>query len=141
MNTDINGEPRNTTSTTGNLARSSHTSVAPMEPERSVFAVNTDGVVKTTSEKTLDPLFTRDASTEFRSRWDIVQRGFVDDPQEAVRAGDELVAQVIKSLAETFANQRSAIEGELHQTDQASTENLRLGLRRYRSFFERLLSI
>jgi len=112
-----------------------------MEPDRAVFAVNTDGVVKTTSDKTLDALFTQDAAADFRSRWDIVQRGFVDDPQQAVRAGDELVAEVIKSLTETFSNQRSALEAELHQTDQASTENLRLGLRRYRSFFERLLSI
>lgn len=142
MSTEINGEPRNRVSITDDLARSSHTSEAPMvEPDRAVFAVNTDGVVKTTSEKTLDPLFTPDAATAFRSRWDVIQRGFVDDPQEAVRAGDELVAQVIKSLTETFSNQRSALEGELHQTDHASTENLRLGLRRYRSFFERLLSI
>jgi hypothetical protein len=110
MNTDINGEPRNRTSTTDDLERSSHASVAPMESDRPVFVVNTDGVVKTTSEKTLDPLFEQDAATDFRSRWDVVQRGFVDDPQEAVRAGDELVAQVIKSLAETFSNQRSALE-------------------------------
>lgn len=141
MNTEINAEPRNKTPTTDNLARTSHASVAPIEPDRSVFAVNTDGVVKTTSEKTLDPLFEQDAATDFRSRWDVVQRGFVDDPREAVRAADELVDQVIKSLAETFSNQRSALEGELHQTEQASTENLRLALRRYRSFFERLLSI
>jgi hypothetical protein len=140
MNTEINGEPRNRTSTTDDLAISSNAS-APMEPDRSVFAVNTDGVVKTTSEKTLDPLFAHEAATDFRARWDVVQRGFVDDPQEAVRAGDELVAEVIKSLTETFSNQRSALEGELRQTELASTENLRLALRRYRSFFERLLSI
>ncbi len=121
MNPEISGEPRNKTSTTDDLARSSHTPVEPMETERPVFAVNTDGVVKTTSEKTLDPLFEQDAATDFRSRWDVVQKSFVDDPQEAVRAGDELVAQVIKSLAETFSNQRSALEGELHQTEQAST--------------------
>jgi hypothetical protein len=133
MNTEISGETRDGASTLDDLAR--------MEPGRPVFAVNTDGVVKTTVEKTLDPLFTQDAATNFRSLWDGVQRGFVDDPQEAVRAADELVAQVIQSLTETFSDQRSALDAELHQTDQASTENLRLGLRRYRSFFERLLSI
>jgi hypothetical protein len=133
MNTEISGETRDGASTPDDSA--------PMEPGRPVFAVNTDGVVKTMVEKTLDPLFTQDAATNFRSRWDGVQRGFVDDPQEAVRAADELVAQVIQSLTETFSDQRSALDAELHQTDQASTENLRLGLRRYRSFFERLLSI
>jgi hypothetical protein len=90
-------------------------------------------------ESDLAPLFAEDVATEFRSRWDVVQRGFVDEPRQSVRAGDELVAQVIKSLAETFSGQRAAVEGE--RADQASTENLRLALRRYRSFFERLLSI
>ena len=83
----------------------------------------------------LASLFTEQAAAEFRSRWNVVQQGFVDDPQNAVRQGDELVAQVIKSLAETFATQRTALEG-----DSGSTEDLRLALRRYRSFFERLLS-
>ena len=90
-------------------------------------------------ETNLAPLFAEDVAGDFRSRWDAVQRGFVDDPQGSVRAGDELVAQVIKSLAETFSGQRAALEDS--RADQASTENLRLALRRYRSFFERLLSI
>jgi hypothetical protein len=141
MNGDING-PRNRTSTTDDhLAGASHPSSMPIEPDRAVFAVNTDGIVKTTSDKSLDPLFTADAATGFRSRWDVVQRSFVDDPQEAVRAADELVAQVTQSLEETFSNQRAALEGELNQTEPASTENLRLALRSYRAFFERLLSI
>jgi hypothetical protein len=48
---------------------------------------------------------------------------------------------VIKSLTETFSRQRSQLESQPNQTDQSSTENLRLALRHYRSFFERLLSI
>ena len=58
-----------------------------------------------------------------------------------MRQGDELVAQVLKSLTETFSNERSRLEGQLDQSDKASTENLRVALRRYRSFFERLLSL
>ena len=84
----------------------------------------------------LAPLFEQRTAQEYRTRWNVVQQGFVDDPPQAVRQGDELVAQVIKNLAETFAKQRAALEGE-----QGSTEDLRLALRRYRSFFERLLSI
>lgn len=87
-------------------------------------------------ERELAPLFEERAAHEYRTRWNIVQQGFVDDPRQAVRQGDELVAQVIKNLAETFAKQRATLEGE-----QGSTEGLRLALRRYRSFFERLLSI
>jgi hypothetical protein len=98
---------------------------------------NTD--VKT-EDKQLAPLFLPDVAKEFRARWDTVQIGFVDDPRQAVRQGDELVGQVMKSLAETFSNERATLEGQLDQTDKASTETLRVALQRYRSFFERLLS-
>jgi hypothetical protein len=92
------------------------------------------------AEKQLAALFLPDVANEFRSRWDAVQRGFVDDPSKAVRQADELVAQVMKGLAETFSNERTTLESEVDQTDKTSTEKLRVALRRYRSFFERLLS-
>ena len=93
-----------------------------------------------TEEMVLVPLFLPDVAKEFRSRWDTVQRGFVDDPRQAVRQGDELVVRVMKSLAETFSHERATLEGQVNQTGNASTETLRIALRRYRSFFERLLS-
>jgi hypothetical protein len=93
-----------------------------------------------TREKQLAPLFLPDVAKQFRARWDTVQIGFVDDPRQAVRQGDELVGQVMKSLAETFSNERATLECQLDQTDEASTETLRVALQRYRSFFERLLS-
>jgi len=92
-------------------------------------------------DEQLAPLFLPDVAKGFRSRWDDVQRSFVDDPRQAVREADELVAQVMKSLAETFSNERAKLEAQVDQTDKASTENLRIALRRYRSFFERLLSL
>ena len=141
MNTVINGEPQERNLTTADLAASANKPPS-SSSNRPVMEINTDGVAKIIEpESKLAPLFAEDAAADFRSRWDVIQRGFVDDPQQAVRAGDELVAQVIKSLAETFSNQRSTLEGELNQTDQSSTESLRLALRRYRSFFERLLTI
>ncbi|HJV60334.1 MAG TPA: hypothetical protein VJ743_05270 [Albitalea sp.] len=88
----------------------------------------------------LAALFPPDKAQEFRSRWDEVQIGFVDDPQRAVRQADELVAQVMKNLAETFAGQRAHFEGE-GAADGASTEAMRVALRRYRSFFQRLLAL
>lgn len=89
----------------------------------------------------LAELFPEDAAAAFRSRWDAVQIGFVDDPKQAVKQADELVAQVMKSLAESFSRQRSAIEGDVGGGNEASTENLRVALQRYRSFFQRLLSL
>jgi hypothetical protein len=89
----------------------------------------------------LEPLFPPDAAARYRTRWAEVQSGFVDDPRRAVAQGDELVAEVMKSLAESFAHERKRLEDELFHTGEASTETLRVGLRRYRSFFERLLSL
>jgi hypothetical protein len=92
-------------------------------------------------EERLVALFADDVARDFRSRWDAVQIGFVDDPKQAVQKADELVAQVMANLAQTFARERSELEGYLSGEQSASTENLRVALRRYRSFFQRLLSL
>ena len=86
-------------------------------------------------------LFMLESAKNFRDQWDAVQISFVDDPKQAVRKADELVAQVMKSLAETFSSEHTKLEAQVEQTEQASTENLRIALRRYRSFFQRLLSL
>jgi hypothetical protein len=65
----------------------------------------------------------------------------VDEPRRAVEQADSLVAGAMKRLAETFANERAKLEGQWDREENVSTENLRLALRRYRSFFGRLLSI
>jgi uncharacterized protein YukE len=99
------------------------------------------GASGATQQEPLAELFAGDAAKAFRSRWDAVQIGFVDDPKQAVKQADELVAQVMKSLAESFSRQRSTIEGDVGGGNEASTENLRVALQRYRSFFQRLLSL
>ena len=92
-------------------------------------------------DEALAALFLAPVAEDFRRRWDAVQIGFVDDPRQAVRSADELVAQVMKTLAETFAEQRSGIEAGVDRGGDADTENLRVALQRYRSFFQRLLSL
>jgi hypothetical protein len=87
------------------------------------------------------PLFDETASGEFRSRWDAVQTGFVDEPRRAVQDADSLVAEVMQRLADTFAKERSRLERQWSEGDDVSTEDLRIALRRYRSFFDRLLSL
>jgi len=86
-------------------------------------------------------LFARNDALDFRSRWEKIQIGFVDEPRTAVVDADELVANAIKRLAEVFAAERQKLEAEWAKTDNVSTEDLRLALRRYRSFFDRLLSV
>jgi hypothetical protein len=84
------------------------------------------------------PLIDEDKITGFRDRWQNVQTGFVDDPKQAVHQADELVAAVISALATTFAEHKSELEGQWQQGEPA-TEELRIALRRYRSFFDQLL--
>ena len=87
------------------------------------------------------PLFSEDASTQLRDRWTDVQAGFVDEPRSAVEQADSLVAEVMKRLADGFATERQALEQQWSSGGDASTEDLRVALRRYRSFFDRLLSV
>jgi hypothetical protein len=93
------------------------------------------------SGEALEALFTPDLAETYRLRWTSIQSGFVDDPRQAVRRGDELVAQIMTNLANTFAEERHRVEAQLDATGEGSTEELRVTLRRYRSFFERLLSL
>jgi len=87
------------------------------------------------------PLFAADDAQDYRSRWERIQTGFVDEPRKAVEQADELVANAIKRLAEVFAGERQKLEGEWDKNDNVSTEDLRVALRKYRSFFDRLLSV
>jgi hypothetical protein len=112
------------------------TSAREAEPQKSATTVE-----QHPQGEQLAALFTPDVAEDFRSRWDDVQISFVDDPKRAVQLADELVAQVMKSLAESFARQRSSIEAEVSGGEQVDTENLRVALRSYRSFFQRLLSL
>jgi hypothetical protein len=93
------------------------------------------------SEPKAAPLFSGNATDELRERWTDVQAGFVDEPKSTVEQADALVAEVMKRLADGFATERQALEQQWSRGDDASTEDLRLALRRYRSFFDRLLSI
>lgn len=92
-------------------------------------------------ERETGPLFSGDETNELRSRWDAIQVGFVDEPRRAVELADNLVAGTMKRLAEIFTDERSKLEGQWDQGENVSTEDLRLALRRYRSFFSRLLSV
>lgn len=96
-------------------------------------------VATETDEQTA--LFSQDESRNLHSQWDSVQVGFVDEPRQAVERADELVAGSMKRLAEIFATERERLEKQWDRGDSVSTEELRQALRRYRSFFGRLLSV
>jgi hypothetical protein len=86
-------------------------------------------------------LFIANEANELRARWDGIQVGFVDEPRNAVQEADTLVSATIKRLAEMFAAERQKLEQQWDRSENVSTEDLRLALQRYRSFFARLLAI
>ena len=88
-----------------------------------------------------EPLFASNQAQDLRSQWEGIQAGFVDEPKQAVERADELVANTIKRLAEVFASERNKLESAWGKNEDVSTEDLRVALRRYRSFFNRLLSV
>ena len=87
------------------------------------------------------PLFSESEMEDFRSQWSDLQNGFVDEPRRTVEGADKLVAAVMQRLAEGFANERSGLEKQWDRGDNVSTEDLRVALQRYRSFFGRLLKL
>ena len=86
------------------------------------------------------PLFEHNEAEQFRSQWLEIQSRFVDDPSVSVKDADELVAKVITNITRTFADKRTSMETQWKSGD-VSTEDLRVALKRYRSFFDRLLTL
>ena len=94
-----------------------------------------------TESPTSGTLFTHDDLSGLRSRWDGVQASFVDDPRACVQQADALVGTVVEQLTSGFSDVRSRLEAQWARGEDASTEDLRLALRRYREFFRRLLAV
>jgi enoyl-CoA hydratase/carnithine racemase len=87
-----------------------------------------------------EPLLTGEELEGLRMRWGEIQTRFIDDPKEAVQAADQLVAEVMHKLASTFAERKQGLEHHWQHSNEVATEDLRVVLRQYRSFFNRLLS-
>lgn len=118
----------------------------PVENERNVEERVPDNNVRTatpaeTMEEALAPLFEGDEAKKFRSRWLAIQSKFVDDPSDSVKQADDLVSDVIKSVTMNFSNRRIALEKQWNAEENTSTEDLRMAIKRYRSFFDRLLTL
>jgi hypothetical protein len=112
---------------------------------RNLESRNIEGTRALVPEQTLandqpTQLFPDNELNDLRARWDKAQIGFVDEPRTAVEQADSLVATVVKRIAEQFAAERAELEHQWDRGDNVSTEDLRQALRKYRSFFDRLLA-
>ncbi len=94
-----------------------------------------------TSPTEAAPLFEEHIAEQFRSHWLDIQSLFVDDPHKAVQYADELVTHVIENAISSFSEKRLDLESQWNVGDNVSTEELRMVLKRYRSFMNRLLAL
>ena len=125
--------------TTADLAKNG----APKQFEgpRLVKAYESETLRRVAANSESIPLFSESEMGEFQSQWIKIQTRFVDEPRGTVKDADTLVAAVMQRLAEGFANERSGLEKQWDRGDNVSTEDLRVALQRYRSFFDRLLKL
>jgi hypothetical protein len=110
-------------------------------PQPSAPESMSDRSEQTTADEGLrEPVLPADRTAGYRGRWDDIQSRFVDDPRSSVEQADTLVLEVVQDLQTTFGSERSSLEAQWQSGEDVQTEELRVALRRYRSFFDRLLS-
>jgi hypothetical protein len=112
-----------------------------LRPDTAQQTVSGGNSAQDTQDNGRAQLFPQNELQDLRGRWDAAQSAFVDEPRQAVQQADNLVASVVKRIAEQFADERAKLEKQWDSGDNVSTEDLRQALRRYRSFFDRLLSV
>jgi hypothetical protein len=145
---DANSQPGATSSPANQRAaysaRAKSTDESPFSEMPSSSRGPVSSAVQTAAGRDEDPadtpLFVDEELRNFRARWDQVQTSFVDEPRHAVEQADTLVAAVVQRIAEQFADERAKLEQQWDHGGDVSTEDLRQGLKRYRTFFDRLLS-
>ena len=86
-------------------------------------------------------MFTPDEVNQLKPSWDAIQTKFIDEPRKSVEEADALVASTAQRITDSFARERAALEERWSKGDDVSTEDLRVALQRYRSFFDRLLTL
>jgi len=123
-----------------NAADNNANAAIPLPANTPAANASPNGAAATSANPAPAQLFPDDELHNFRARWDQVQTSFVDEPRKAVEEADNLVASVVKRIAEQFAAEREKLEGRWDKGDEVNTEDLRQALRSYRSFFDRLLS-
>jgi len=110
----------------------------PAQPEGEVISMQERRSAMPPAEQSLMP---KRETEDMRERWKTIQASFVDEPRKAVQEADQLVKSAIQQLEEVFREQRSQMEQLWSGGKDVSTEDLRVSFQRYRTFFNRLLSL
>jgi hypothetical protein len=109
--------------------------------QSTVTPIPGNGVAASPLSENATPLFSAEDCNGLEEEWDAIQASFVDEPKQAVEQADRLVSKTIGKLSDMFTAERAGLERKWDQGTGVTTEDLRLALQRYRSFFHRLLQI
>ena len=110
----------------------------PNQPEGEVISMQER---RSSMPQTEQSFMSKRQTEEMREHWKAIQASFVDEPRKAVQDADQLVKSAVQQIEEVFRTQRSQMEQQWSGGKDVSTEDLRLSFQRYRTFFDRLLSL
>jgi len=116
-----------------------HHTAAPAEQSHVTEPTNGHSGPTTSSEGVR--IVTSDQRDDLQERWERIQAHFIDEPKGSVKEANELVSDVTKRIVESFQSRRDDLEQTWKKGDDVSTETLRVTLKRYRAFFDRLLTV
>jgi hypothetical protein len=108
------------------------------EPSADTTPADTAGVAATPVAADADALLGSLDAGDIRNRFLDIQAGFIDEPRQAVEEAGRFVDDLLRQVADALQQQRGQLAGA---TEEASTEDLRLALRAYRQFVDRLLGL
>jgi hypothetical protein len=89
------------------------------------------------------PLLDPETAQRLRDRWRDVQLRFVDDPRAALGEARGLVGEAVDSLTTALTEQRSRLDtdgGAGTDGDAGETERIRVAIRHYRDFLDRVVA-
>ena len=85
-------------------------------------------------------VWSEDAARRFRDEWQVVAARFVDEPEAALTQAQALVSGAVHTLAETLLAEQVDLDPR-RQAERPDTEAMRVAMRRYRDFLERVLAL
>jgi hypothetical protein len=85
-------------------------------------------------------LFDTGSTERFRDRWQQLQLRFIDDPHAVAGQAASLVDEVVIALRDAVDRQRAALD-DWQSSQDGDTERLRVAVRRYRDFLDRMLGL
>ena len=126
------------TSTSPDLSTDSPDASTDTSADTAAAAAPKEQLPGTVAAPELGPLFADPDAHAFRDRWRDVQLRFVDDPKAAADDAANLVDEAVEALAASLRSQKEQLAGAATSDD---TEQLRVRIRGYRDFLDRLLGL